>query len=252
MKRAPYIVLLVLLATMIGGLPEHGRADRTPGAPRRQRRRPAAAATVTLTTTGPATATPKPSATTKAAATPALPAVALPAEFMDARTDSPAAVAAGATGHPHRPRRRWRRCSIAPASKAGRPGPSAPVFNLRPTARLLCLTPYVAVVHYSSPLEELSADRLRAILQGKDWTGQVFYSGDPALCAASPASTASAHRSSPAHLEVRDRARRRRPHRPGLRPLVQRLTHASRHWASRAARSPPTASRATPSATRGG
>ncbi len=47
-----------------------------------------------------------------------------------------------------------------------------------PSARLLCLTPYVAIVHYTSPVDELTPDRLRAIMLGKDWPGAVFYSGD--------------------------------------------------------------------------
>ena len=50
-----------------------------------------------------------------------------------------------------------------------------------PAAALLCTTPYVPIVYFSSPLDRMSSERLRAIYQGSDWQGPVYYSGDPAI-----------------------------------------------------------------------
>ncbi len=164
MKHAPHTVLLILLAVALAACLSTPGPTATPGPP------PAPAATATLR----ASATPKPSAT------PALPALAVPAEFMDTRTSALAQmqqaqpgvrldrVADGATA--------LARLASKQANWAISTG-----FQPSPAARLLCLTPYVAIAHFSSPLDELSADRLRAIFQGKDWTGPVFYSGDAAL-----------------------------------------------------------------------
>ncbi len=56
------------------------------------------------------------------------------------------------------------------------------VTHNAPAASLpLCLTPYVPIVHFGSPLDRMSNARLRTIYQGNDWQGPVYYSGDPAI-----------------------------------------------------------------------
>lgn len=49
-----------------------------------------------------------------------------------------------------------------------------PISALRP----LCLTPYVAIVHFSSPLEDLPFERIRQAYLGREWGGPVYYAGD--------------------------------------------------------------------------
>jgi len=49
------------------------------------------------------------------------------------------------------------------------------------TARALCLSAYVPIVHFSSPLDDVTSERLRSIYQRKDWPGVVLYSGDTAI-----------------------------------------------------------------------
>jgi Tol biopolymer transport system component len=130
---------------------------------------------------GGTTATPKPSPTPATnAAGPQAATLALPAEFADGH----AAVLAQV--QQSQPSLRIERVSDSAAALArlqGRQAHWAISVGSQPSAsaQLLCLTPYVPIVHFSSPLEDLSADRVREIMQGKDWTGGVYYSGDAAI-----------------------------------------------------------------------
>ena len=56
----------------------------------------------------------------------------------------------------------------------------AVIAGLHPysSARLLCLTPYVPIVHFASPLDRISSERLKEAYQGAGWNGAVLYSGD--------------------------------------------------------------------------
>lgn len=170
MTRPLHVLVLAVLAALLAACAISAAPTRT-SAPTATRQ---PSATPKPSPTAAPTATPKPSPTPKA------PTVAVPADFgrehaqalaqvqaaqpalrVEQIADSASALARLATQSVH-----WA------VSAGARPAPSS---------RLLCLTPYVAIVHYTSPLDELSAARLRAIVQGKDWTGGVFYSGDAAV-----------------------------------------------------------------------
>lgn len=167
MKHAPLTVLLILLAATLAACLSTPGPTATPALPLA----PSATATARLLA---ATATPAPPAT------PALPALAMPSEFMDARASALAQVQ---QAQPGLRVERVADGASALARLAARQANWAISAGLQPApvARLLCLTPYVAIAHFSSPLDELSIARLRDIYQGKDWTGPVFYSGDAAL-----------------------------------------------------------------------
>ncbi len=132
---------------------------------------------LTPTVTARPSATPPPTATVRPSPTPTAPTLALPAEFADGRS---AAVAQAQRAQSALKIERVADSATALARLLTAQAHWAIIAGAQPsaTARLLCLTPYVAIVHYTSPLDDVSAERVRAIFQGKDWAGSVFYSGD--------------------------------------------------------------------------
>ena len=132
------------------------------------------AAEVTAQATAPSATQVKPTAaptrtqSPSATPTPSGPVLSVPAEFADARAVQIAQVAQAQPGL------RIERSSDSAAALANLQAKRATwaISNgpqPSPEATLLCLTPYVPAVHFSSPLEDLSAARLQAIFQGKDW-----------------------------------------------------------------------------------
>lgn len=132
------------------------------------------------TPTRAAASSPSPAATaTRAAPAPSAPVLAVPREFANSKTAELGALqqaqpslkiektadGAAAAARLDAGQATWAVVDTAQAAAGGSP---------------LCVTAYVPIVHYTSEIEDITTQRLRAAYLGQDWPGPVLYSGDVA------------------------------------------------------------------------